>query len=49
MLKTLSAPTLSTTAIAFYAAAIKFLIVALSLAFILVSALTGLIKKKAGH
>jgi hypothetical protein len=49
MLKTLSAPTISTTTIAFYAAAIKFTIVALSLVFILASGLTGLIKKKTGY
>lgn len=49
MLKTLSAPSLSTTAIAFYAAAIKFSIVGISLVFILASALTGLIKKNTGY
>jgi hypothetical protein len=49
MLKTLTVPTVSSTATAFYAAAIKFSIVGISLVFILTSALTGLLKKKTGY
>jgi hypothetical protein len=49
MLKTLTIPTVETTALAFYAATIKFLIVALSLVFIITSAITGLAKKKSGY